>query len=121
MITEGMNILEQIPIKEYTTLSMIFMVTGISIAIIATLIFFIKTKPKSRISFKDTITKIFFLFYILGLVVALSSIIHIPCFYTETGRYTYKCTFEDDVNANCISENFNIIGVEDKVWTVEDK
>ena len=43
-IIEGMNVLEQTPIKDYTTLSDILTGLGICIVIIATIIFYIKTK-----------------------------------------------------------------------------
>ena len=120
-IIERMNVLEQNPIKEYTTLSGILIGLGISIAIIATIVFYIKTKPKNQIHFKDRITKIFLFWYVLGLAMAIFPVIRFPWFYVETGRYTYKCTFEDSVTANGVDERFNIINVEDGVWTVEDK
>lgn len=66
-------------------------------------------------------TKIFLFWYILGLSLAIFSMIHFPWFYAETGRYTYKCTFSDSVSANYVSENFNVVSVEDNVWTIEDK
>ncbi len=112
-IIKGMNVLEQIPIKEYTTLSGIFQIVGISIAIIVTMIFFIKQKPIGA--------KILLFFYVLGLVMAVVSVIRFPWFYVETGRYTYKCTLEDDISANYISNNFNVVSVKDGVWTIEDK
>ena len=46
-IIEGMNVLEQTPIKDYTILSNTFVWGGIGIAIIATIIFFIKIKNKN--------------------------------------------------------------------------
>lgn len=119
-IIEGMNVLEQTPIKDYTALSNIFMVIGFGIAIVATIIFFIKTKSKV-IRLKDLGTKIFLFFYIFGLGVVLFAMIRFPWFYVETGRYTYECTFDDSVSANSIDEKFNIISVEDGIWTVEDK
>lgn len=120
-IIEGMNVLEQTAIKDYTTLSGILTWGSIGIAIIATIAFFIKTKTKKQIRFKDRETKIFLVFYILGLGMAIFSIIRFPWFYVETGRYTYECTFEDSVSANYISDNFNVISVEDGVWKIEDK
>lgn len=120
-IIEGMNVLEQTPIKDYTALSGILTWGSIGIAIIATIAFFIKTKTKNQIRFKDRETKIFLVFYILGLGMAIFSIIRFPWFYVETGRYTYECTFEDSVSANYIEEKFNVISVEDGIWTVEDK
>lgn len=120
-IIEGMNVLEQTPIKDYTTLSGIIIVIGIGTAIIATIIFFIKTKSQHKIYWKDKCSKIFLIFYIFGLAIAIFSVIRFPWFYVETGRYTYKCTFEDNIVANYISDNFNVIGVEDGMWTIEDK
>ena len=83
--------------------------------LIAAIIFFIKTENKNQIRFKDRETKIFLVFYILGLGMAIFSVIRFPCFYVETGRYTYECTFEDCVSANRIEEKFNIISVKDGV------
>lgn len=119
-IIKGINVLEQTSIKEYATISSVFMSLGIGIAIIATIIFFIKTKGKV-IRLKDLGTKIFLFFYILGLVMAIFSVTHFSWFYVETGRYTYKCTLEDNVSANYISNNFNIISVKEGIWTIEDK
>lgn len=120
-IIEGMNVLEKTPIKDYTTLSGILVGLGICIAIIATIIFYIKTKPKNQIRLKDKVTKIFLFWYIFGLGLAIFSVIRFPWFYVETGRYTYECTFDDSVSVNSIDEKFNIISVEDGIWTVEDK
>lgn len=120
-IIERMNVLGQNSIKEYTTLSGILIGLGISIAIIATIVFYIKTKPKNQIHFKDRVAKIFLFWYVLGLAMAIFFVIRFPWFYVETGRYTYKCTFEDIVTANGVDERFNIINVEDGVWTIEDK
>ena len=120
-IIEGINVLEQIPIKEYTNLSQILVWSGIGIAILATFVFFIKTRSQNRICFKDVGTKIFLFCYIFGLGLAIFAVIRFPWFYVETGRYTYKCTFNDSVSANYISENFNVVSVEDNVWTIEDK
>lgn len=119
-IIKGINVLEQTSIKEYATISSVFMSLGIGIAIIATIIFFIKTKGKV-IRLKNLGTKIFLFFYILGLAMAIFSVTHFSWFYVETGRYTYKCTLEDNVSANYISNNFNIISVKEGIWTIEDK
>ena len=113
-IIEGMNVLEQTPIKDYTILSNTFVWGDIGIAIIATIIFFIKIKNKNQIRFKDREAKMFLAFYILGLGMSLFSVIRFPWFYLETGRFTYKCTFADSVSANYIDEKFDIISVEDR-------
>lgn len=120
-IIEGMTILEQIPIKEYTTLSFSFFGLGIFIAIMACFVLAVKTIPKNKIDFKSKLFKGFLFFYIFGIVAMLFSIIHFPWFYEETGRYTYKCTLDDNISANYIDSNFDIIDVEDGVWTLKDK
>lgn len=120
-IIKGINVLEQTPIKDYTMLSGILVGIGIGTAMIATIIFFIKTKSQYSICWKDKCSKIFLIFYIFGLSLVIFAIIRFPWFYVETGRYTYKCILEDDVSANYISDNFNVISVEDGVWKIEDK
>lgn len=119
-VMEGIKILEQMPIKDYTTLSGILTGLGLSIAIISIFIFISKNED-TVVYLKDKGTKIFLFWFILGLGLAIFSVIRFPWFYVETGRYRYKCTFEDDIPANDISANFNIIKVKDDVWTIEDK
>ena len=120
-IIEGMKVLEQTQIKEYTTLSGVLIAIGISIAIIATIALWIKTKPDHIVDFKSKLFKGCLFFYVFGLGMAVFAVIRFPWFYAETGKYTYKCVLEDDVTANYISDNFNIISVEDGVWTIKDK
>ncbi len=120
-IIEGMNVLEQTPIKDYTILSSIFVVSGVLIAILSTLFLMIKSRGKNRIDTNTRMFKRFLFFYVFGLTMAIFAIIHFPWFYVETGRDIYKCTLGDDISANYISNNFNVISVEDGVWTIEDK
>lgn len=120
-IIEGINVLEQAPIKDYTILSNILTWGGTGIAIIAAIVFFNKTNSKNQFKFKDKETKIFLFWYILGLGMSTFSVIRLPWFYAETGRYTYECTFDDSLSVNCIDEKFNVISVEDGIWIVEDK
>lgn len=120
-IIEGMNVLEQTPIKEYTALSNILVGLGLFVAIVSVAVLMFKTRDTNTVDIKSKMFKRFLCCYVFGLVLALFSIIHFPCFYTETGRYTYKCELEDGVSANFISENFNIISIEDDIWTIGDK
>lgn len=120
-IIEGMNVLEQTPIKDYTTLSNIIMWLGISIAILPMLFLMVKTIGTNRINTKTRMFKGFLFFYILGLFMAIFTVIRFPWFYVETGRYTYKCELKENVSANYIGDHFNVISVEDGVWTIEDK
>lgn len=117
---EGMNILTKIPIKDYTTLSPIFIGLGVCIVIIASIIFYIKVrKTENRIKIDKEIKTYVFL-CILGLVLVIFATVHFPWFYTETGRYKYECTFDDNVSANYIGENFKIISIKDGIWKIEN-
>lgn len=120
-IIEGVNVLKQTPIKDYTTLSNVITWIGIGLAILAIVIMIIAKAKDKKNNLEDIKVKRFLLLYAFGIVMALFSMIHLPWFYTETGKYTYECTLEDNVLANYISGNFNIISVEDDVWTIEDK
>ena len=120
-IIDGMNVLDQTPIKHYTTLSGIITWSCVGLIILAVALLIIKTRSKKEINFKDRSIKRILFLYLFGIVASIFSVIRFPWFYAETGRYTYKCTLEDDVSANYISNNFNIIGVTDGVWTIEDK
>ena len=120
-IIKGMNVLEQTPIKEYTTLSDVFMIVGLIIIILSFVMFVIRTHPEKYIRTDDKRLKKMFLGYAIGFAIVLFSMIRFPFFYVETGRNTYKCELEDSVSAKYISDNFNIINVESNVWTIEDK
>lgn len=120
-IIAGMNVLEQTPIKDYTTLSHVLVVSGICIAIVATIVLWIKTKSKNKINLKSKLFKGFLFFYVLGLAMSVFAAIRFPWFYVETGRYIYECVLEDNISANYISDNFNVISVENGVFTIEDK
>lgn len=61
---------------------------------------------------------------IFGFIILCSLIISLVAFLLpgkDSGRYTYKCTISEDVNFNDIYENYNVIGQEGKIWTLEDK
>lgn len=120
-IIEGMKVLEQTPIKDYTTLSGVLTEIGIFIAVMSIVFLIFKNRDKEKIDIKSKIFKTFLFFYVLGLGLALFSVIRFPWFYVETGKYTYECELEDSISANYISDNFNIINVDNDVWTIEDK
>lgn len=120
-IIEGMKVLEQTPIKDYTTLSSVLTGIGILIAVMSIVFLIFKNRDKKKIDIKGKIFKAFLFFYVLGLSLALFSTIRFPWFYVETGKYTYECELEDSISANYISNNFNIISIDNDVWTIEDK
>lgn len=118
-IIEGMTILEQTPIKTCSTLFYVFFFGGMCVALGA--IFVLAIASKGIINRKSKLFKGFLFFYIAGLVAMLSSALPFPWLSEETGRYTYECTLEDNISANYIGTNFDIIDVEDGVWTITDK
>lgn len=110
---KGMHILEQTPIKEYMTTSWIFLILGLVIAVGAFIIFAIRNEKRE----KDKGAKIVMLCYAVG----IGFIILSGLYKEKTGRYAYRCTFDDNVTINDISKNFKIVSVENDIWTVEDK
>ncbi len=120
-IIEGMKIIEQTPIKDHTTLSGILITLGLCISIIAYVVFIIGTRAEYEIDFRTKSFKKFCIFCVFGLVMVVFAAIPFPWFYVETGKYTYECKLENDISANYISDNFNIISVENGVWKIEDK
>lgn len=59
----------------------------------------------------------FLIGYVLGLIVAIFAMF----LRTETDRYMYKCTFDDNVAINDVSKTFDIVEFQDGIWTLKDK
>ncbi len=117
-IIDGIKILEQTPIKE-GNMSMFWglMITGALIALL-----FLRPMCAEKIESNKRKKIIGKIGYILGLLTIISSIIPITIMSKETGRYTYRCIIlDDEVSVKYISDNFNIISVENDVWTIRDK
>lgn len=116
-IIEGMKVLEQTPIKEGNdSLFLTILGVGMLVAILFIIPMCRGLKKKNK-----KIRTIGIVGYVFGLLIMISSMIPFPGMYKETGRYTYECTMEDNISAKYISDNFNIISVEDNIWTIEDK
>ena len=112
-IIEGMVVLEKTPIKEpYLLPFWLLLLGGAFVAVLGTYIWFNKKKQRKKLGIS---------FYISGIIIMFTSIIPSSIINKETGRYKYECTVEDSVSAKYISDNFNIISVEDNIWTIEDK
>ena len=121
-IIKGINILEQIPIKEYTTTSSIVCAIGIFMSLMSLGIFIKQIASKKFIDIDDIRLKKLSIKVALGSVIIFLSLTPLPIFYAETGRYIYKCKFDDYVSINYISEYFKIIEVDENgVWTIEEK
>lgn len=114
---KGIIILEKIPIKDLTSTACNVAAIGIFIMIMSLVILIIHCTDIDDIMINKIIIGVS-----LGAVIAFSSLIPIPMFYAETGKYTYKCKLDDSVSANYISEHFKIIDVDGNgVWIIEDK
>ena len=117
-IIEGMTVLKQTMIKEQSDTSVIIFVIGILIAIGFALSFAMCLKFKKR---NKKLKPILLSGYILGMVIMLSGMFPFPWNLVETGKYIYECTLDDNVSPNYIAKHFNIVSVEDGVWTITDK
>ena len=58
-------------------------------------------------------------FLILSLVVMFSFVIINP--QTETGRYRYEVTIDDDVSFLDLQEKYDVIEQNGRIWVLEDK
>ena len=121
-IIKGINILEQIPIKEYTTTSSIVCAIGIFMILMGLGIFIKQTASKKFIDIDDIRFEKLSIKVALGSFIVFLSLTPLPIFYAETGRYIYKCKLDNCVSANYISEYFKIIEVDENgIWTIEEK
>ena len=82
-----------------------------------------KNKNKDRKVSKSQLIIVGSLLIIVGIGITcmIFSAIHFPCFYEETGKYRYRCILEDNVSANYIADNFNIIEIKGKEWIIESR
>ena len=117
-----MLILEQTPIKAASDLMIIGTLSGLAIMIFA-LVYMIVMEAKSTYDNEVDSEKVFINSFKLVFIGALISCIFLflPGFKTDTGRCTYKCTFEDYVTINDITEVYEIIDINGDIWTVRDK
>lgn len=67
---------------------------------------------------EENLAIIFSLIMLCSLIIALVAFL-LP--EKDSGIYTYKCTISENVNFNDVYENYNVIGQEGKIWTLEDK
>ena len=117
-IINGMTILEQTPIKEPTNFLWIGLLVVVLIMISALFyIFFMEDKNNTD---HDKVFMNSFKITCVGFIISMICILS-PFSKIESGRYKYECTFEDYVTVNDVTEVYNIISVEDDIWTVQDK
>ena len=121
-IINGMTVLEQNMITIPSSQTHILLCISFIImfgALIYMIIMSIKFQNNSNIDV-DAVLRRSITMCIIG-----ASITIIGCFLpgsnADTGRYKYKCLFEDYVTVNDITEIYDIISVEDDIWTVQDK
>lgn len=118
----GMTILEQTPIIAASNLMIIGVLAGLAIMIFA-LVYMLVMEAKNTSGHEVDAEKVFINSFKLVFTGALISCIFlfVPAFKTDTGRCTYKCTFEDYVTVNDITEIYEITDVNGDIWTVQDK
>lgn len=109
MAMEGMAILEQMPVMEMTGLGFIIFECGILLGI-AGLMSYNKLGLKA----------LGIVFTGLCLAVSTQILQNVPYLYIKTGN-EYKCTFDSNTTINQIEEKFDVLSVEDGVWTIRDK
>lgn len=107
---EEMHIIEQTPVTSDTSMFWIVFILGVVVAMGALIVLNIKNGRREK-------DKIVLIFYAIGIAIMILS----TAFTVETGRYTYKCTFDDNITVKDITEHFDIIDVVDDVWIVKDK
>lgn len=119
----GMTILEQTPIKSVSNLMIIGALAGLGIMIFTTLVYMKVMEAKNTAEHEVDSEKVFINSFKLVFAGALITCIFLflPGFKTDTGRCAYKCTFEDYVTVNDITEVYEIIDVTGNIWTVKDK
>ena len=113
-IIEGMTILEQTMNLEISWIAYSIMILGVIIGIVFAWIFAFGGTSKNK-----KLRRSGFIGYMFGIIIMFAPLL--PIFQIETGKYTYKCTLEDNISANYIEEHFNIISVENGIWTITDK
>ena len=111
---EGIDILNRTTITETTNLTFIIITISVVVLIISVLAFIILVSMEYF-----NIANVCFWFLILSLVVTFSFAIINP--QTETGRYRYEVTIDDDVSFLDLHERYNVIEQNGRIWTLEDK
>ena len=116
---DGIEVLDTVPIMEYTKVSYAVSILGI-IVMVLTFVFWIKKyKGHYSVTMSQCISLLGGL--LLGLVIFVCSLMHTSVFYTETGKYTYTCVIEDEVSMKDIYSNFEIVEAKGKIYTLKDK
>ena len=121
-IINGMTVLEQNMITIPSSQTHILLCISFIImfgALIYMIIMSIKFQNNSNIDV-DAVLRRSITTCIIGALITIIGYF-LPGSTADTGRYEYKCTFEDCVTVNDITEVYDIISVEDDLWTVQDK
>lgn len=114
---EGITILETIALTEYTTLSycIFFLGTLIYSFSFTRILLFVAGDQKEKKSK-------YLICGVIGIILCICSVcIPIYPFKEETGKYQYKCEIDETTTIGDIEEQYNIIEVQDSIWTLEDK
>lgn len=108
---EGITILETIALKESTICGWIVSFLGIIIFIISMFCALLEKKTLSK-----CVTYI-----CIGSIITIFGVLPIFPFQKETGKYQYQCKIDETITIGDIEEHYNIIEIQDSIWTLEDK
>ncbi len=117
----GMHVLAQTLIREDNVFTILLFLVGACIMIVSVVVCFIRMSDISRkrayVKNPERSAKFAAVGFFIGIgVMSLSSFCK-----SETGRYTYQCTFDENVTTGSIEEHFDVISFDNGVWTVKDK
>lgn len=122
-IIDGMYVIETTPIKGYTTFSVIFIGISIFILLVCGLAPVVRlclvtkgARPDPRRAVRIMTRNMIFTLLVLTVLAC-----KIPYLYGDTGKYQYKCKFDNTVTAKDITDYYEIISVTGDIWTVIEK
>lgn len=111
---EGITILETIALTEYTTLSYCIAFLGILVYIFSFIRLLFVVNQEKRLKYLIS--------GVIGIILCICSVcIPIYPFTEETGKYQYKCEIDETITIGDIEKQYNIIEIQDSIWTLEDK
>ena len=121
---EGIEILNKYELTELVTYPIFKDIAIISFAVftISVVVFLISITRKYESYYKDKFDKALLILTILSLVVCIccglsSNLKHV----VYTGEYAYQVTFDDSVSMNEFNEQYEILDIDGKIYTVKNK
>lgn len=120
----GIKILSKTPICHYTYLSCVLVCIGLAIMFCSIFFYSQKIKQELKQNKGESVKKYmrhFWICFIMGGIVMISSVFQISPIYKPTGRYQYKCTIDETVSAKWLEDEYEIKSVENGIWILEKR